>query len=343
MKKHAFALAVLAGFAGVASAQSSVTVFGVVDVNGRYVKNGDIDQYQLSTDGLNSSRLGFRGVEDLGGGLRAGFWLEAALNPDTGTINSSGKFWHRRTTVSLESNSFGEIRLGRDFVPTYTAIADFDVFGDNGIGKYSNLQFNLGGTVNTLTRGDNQAQYFLPKTLGGVYGSVSLAAGEGNVGDKYVGGRVGYAAGPVNVTLAYSETQANAADDQFKLGVIGASWDFGFLKLAGSASQSKYIGREERIYLIGASAPFGPFVLRASYGMADLSGGTAATRTRDDDDADLFAIGGVYNLSKRTALYTTVSRISNDGVQNRVVASSNIAAPVGGNSTGFELGLRHSF
>ncbi|MGY4830853.1 porin [Sphaerotilaceae bacterium SBD11-9] len=342
MKKHAFALAVLAGFAGAASAQSSVTVFGVVDVNGRYVENGDNHQYQLGSDGLSSSRLGFRGVEDLGGGLRAGFWLEAALNPDTGTLNSSGKFWHRRTTVSLESTAFGEIRLGRDYVPTYNAISDFDVFGDNGYGKFSNLQSKLGGTVNTLTRGDNQVQYFLPKNLGGVYGVASVAAGEGNVGDKYIGGRLGYAAGPLNVSVAYGETQANAADDQYKLGALGASYDFGFLRIAGSASQAKFVGREEIIYLIGASVPVGQGLIRASYGNADISGGTSATRTSDADDAQLFALGGVYNLSKRTALYTTVSRIKNDGVQTFALSSAP-AIPAGGSSTGFEFGLRHSF
>jgi predicted porin len=342
MNKHALALALLAGFAGAASAQSSVTVFGVVDVNGRWVENGNLDQYQLGTDGLNSSRLGFRGVEELGGGLKAGFWLEAGLNPDTGTINSSGKFWHRRTTVSLESNAFGEIRLGRDYVPTYTALLDFDAFGDNGVGKFSNLQSRLGGTVNTMARGDNQVQYFLPKALGGLYGVVSVAAGEGNVGDKYIGGRIGYAGGPFNVSVAYGETQASAADDQYKLGAVGGAWDFGFLRLLGSVSQAKFVGREELLYTVGTTVPIGAGVIRASYGYADLSGGSALTRTGDGDDAELFAIGYVHNLSKRTAIYTTVSRISNDGVQKFLVSSSPDTTG-GQNSTGFELGLRHSF
>lgn len=342
-KKHAVALAVLAGFAGAASAQSSVTAFGVVDVNARYVENGDLEQYQLATDGLNSSRLGFRGIEDLGGGLSAGFWLEAGLNPDTGTINSSGKFWHRRSTVSLISQSIGELRLGRDYVPTYTAIADFDAFGDNGIGKFSNLQSRLGGTVNTMSRGDNQVQYFTPKSLGGVYANLSVAAGEGNVGDKYIGGRVGYAAGPLNVSLAYGETQANANDDYYKLGALGASYDFGFMKLLGSVSQAKFINsREELLYLIGTTVPFGQFQLRASYGFADLSGGAVGSGYHDDQDSQLFALGGVYNLSKRTAIYTTIARIDNDGGQRFLVAPTPVP-PAGASSTGFELGLRHAF
>src|SRR5688572_8937355 len=90
MKKSLLALAVLGTFAGVASAQSTVTLFGVVDVNARATKNGDADRLKtLSTDGNASSRLGFRGVEDLGGGLSAGFWLEAGLAADTGGLGGS--------------------------------------------------------------------------------------------------------------------------------------------------------------------------------------------------------------------------------------------------------------
>ena len=83
MKKSVLALAVLGAFAGAASAQSSVTMFGVVDLNVMTVDNGD-RTYSMGTDGMASSRLGFRGVEDLGGGLKASFWLEMGIAPDTG-------------------------------------------------------------------------------------------------------------------------------------------------------------------------------------------------------------------------------------------------------------------
>ena len=85
MKKHFVALTVLGSVAGAVSAQSSVTLFGVLDVNARWLNNDGVKQYSLSQDGLQSSRLGVRGSDDLGGGLRAGFWLEGAINPDTGT------------------------------------------------------------------------------------------------------------------------------------------------------------------------------------------------------------------------------------------------------------------
>jgi predicted porin len=342
MKKSALALAVLVGFAGAASAQSNVTLFGIVDANLRQIDNSGTKVRQLGTDGLSSSRLGFRGVEDLGGGLKAGFWLEAALNPDEGTINSSGKFWHRRATVSLEG-AFGEIRLGRDYSPTYTGISDFDAFGDNGVGKFSNLQSKLTGTVNTNSRLDNEVQYILPKNIGGVYGTLAVAAGEGTVGNKYVGGRVGYLGGPLNVSGSYGTTEANAATDKYKIGSLGVAYDFGVLRLLGSYSQIKFNARKENLILLGTTVPVGPGVIRASVGRADLSGGAAGTTTGDDSDATLTALGYVHNLSKRTALYGTFSQISNKGVQTFTVGSTTPSVTAGGKSRGLELGLRHAF
>ena len=100
MKKSLLALAAMTAFTGVAYAQSSVTLFGGIDLNVRSQKNGDAGtRKSLSQDGTYSSRIGFRGVEDLGGGLRAGFWIEGAMNPDTGT--PGGQTWQRRTTISL--------------------------------------------------------------------------------------------------------------------------------------------------------------------------------------------------------------------------------------------------
>src|SRR5215203_7136436 len=109
MKKSLLALAVLGAYAGVASAQSSVQLFGTLDVNARYIKNSGRDRaLSMGTDGINSSELRFQGIEDLGGGLKAGFNIRSGFNPDTGTTGS--KFWNRRATVSLYSNA-GELRL----------------------------------------------------------------------------------------------------------------------------------------------------------------------------------------------------------------------------------------
>src|SRR5687768_17318800 len=100
MKKSLLALAVLGTLTGVASAQSSVTLFGIVDTSAKFVKNEDTRRrLSLANSGINSSRLGFRGIEDLGGGLRAGFWLEAGVNTDDGSLGGGTKMFNRRSTV----------------------------------------------------------------------------------------------------------------------------------------------------------------------------------------------------------------------------------------------------
>lgn len=229
MKKfvpHTIALAVLATAAASASAQSTLTVFGLMDLSVNQVKNGSTSMKSMDTAGLNTSRLGFRGTEDLGGGLLAGFWLEAGVSGDTGGTggstgyNSSGStttgFFNRRSTLSL-SGGFGEVRLGRDYVNTFSNIASFDAYGANGFGSNINLYLGLGPAAGsspallgsgagTTVRANNMVGYFLPGNLGGFYGSAQMAAGEGTNGNKYTGFRAGYAAGPVDIGFAMSQT-----------------------------------------------------------------------------------------------------------------------------------------
>jgi predicted porin len=347
MKKTA-ALAVLAGVSALAHAQSNVTLFGVVDVAARYTKNGDNNVTSLASNGVQTSRLGIRGVEDLGDGLKAGFWLETGLNPDSGTTSDSGRFWNRRSTVSLLGN-FGELRLGRDTTPTFNGYADYDVFGTNGVADASKF-VNKGGTnVDTNIRADNLASYFLPGNIGGFYGQVSAAAGEGTAGKKYYGGRIGYAAGPLDVSASYGQTDVSplpgTSEDKYKLGSVGAAYDFKVVKLTGYVSQVKYADEKLTIVNVGATVPVGPGALRVGYVNANASGHTPAGVSLEDSDANQFAVGYLYDLSKRTSLYTTVARVNNKNGANYVV-DSNPALPnpnTGKDSTGFEVGIRHRF
>jgi predicted porin len=342
MKRSLFALAALTAIAGAASAQSSVTLFGVVDVNMRQVDNTD-KQSQLATDGNASSRLGFRGVEDLGGGLRAGFWIEGSLSPDNG--NASGQTWQRRSTVSLLGN-FGEVRLGRDYTPIFWNWTVFDPFGTNGVGAASNLGLEGGrsqgggGSYGTLVRANNTVGYFLPANLGGLYGQFMVAAGEGTLGNKHYGGRLGYSAGAFNVAAAYGDTQVTPNDDGTAFNIAG-SWDFGFMKLSGFYMETELINTTQTNYFIGVSAPLGAFTIKASYGHVD----NIFVTQNNNASADQFAIGAVYDLSKRTALYTHYSRVSNDNAAFRVAGTftSGPGLNVGDSSTGFEVGVRHSF
>jgi predicted porin len=349
MKKSLLALAVLGGFAGVASAQSSVTLYGTVDLNGRYIKNdGSSKRVSLSQDGINSSQLGFRGVEDLGGGLKASFLLLAGVNADTGSANS--QFWNRRATVSL-SGGFGEVRLGRDYTPTFWNTTIFDAFGTNGLGDSSGVKQLV---APAYVRANNAVGYFLPSNIGGVYGQLMAAAGEAAAQGRYVGGRVGFAAGPFDVAVAYSQERVLAlAGESYKTFNVGGSYDFGVVKLMGYFNQEKAVDFKDNIFSLSAVVPLGQGEIHLGGEISKLS---APVAPLDGNKVKKFALGYVYNLSKRTALYATgaivdngdASQVSLGSVGASTVGSGNsgsaTAAPtLGGKSKGFEVGIRHFF
>ena len=260
MKKSLLALAVLGAFAGVASAQSSVTLYGTLDVNGRYVKADGRDRsLTQGTDGINSSQLGFRGVEDLGGGLKAGFVLLAGVNPDSGTTNA--KFFNRRSTVSL-LGGFGEVRLGRDYTPTFWNMTIFDAFGTNGLGSSLNTRQLYNGT-----RQDNAIGYFLPSNLGGIYGQAMVGAGEaGGSGDRparYIGGRVGFAAGPFDIAFGASQERFSTAFTPGSVGLTGAN-----LPLGGGVAAA---GSTQKTYNLGGSFDLGVVKLLGYYNRDTLN------------------------------------------------------------------------
>ena len=360
MKKSLLALAVLGAFTGVASAQSSVTLYGTIDLNAKYVKNdvapGAIGKrYSLSQDGINSSQLGFKGIEDLGGGLKAGFVLLAGVNADTGTTN--GKFFNRRSTVSL-LGGFGEVRLGRDYTPTFWNDTIFDAFGTNGLGDSGHvLQLATGSFV----RADNTIGYFLPSNIGGVYGQFMAAAGEGggnttsvNAG-RYIGGRIGFAAGPFDIAGAYAQqTVVNLANAKQKTWNIGGSYDFGVVKLLGYIDRDTINSLKETRYSLSAVVPVGQGEIHVGYdrsksngGLQPLASATNATAYANGNNSiNQIKAGYVYNLSKRTAVYTNVSRLKNGiNTQYSIAGGSAISAlpTLGGKSIGAEFGVRHFF
>ena len=346
MKKSLLALATLTAFAGAASAQSSVTIGGIVDLAATSVKNGSVTLKTLSGDQLNSNRLYFRGIEDIGGGMRAGFWLETGIQPDTGGAGGSNgfvtAFWNRRATVSL-MGGFGEIRLGRDYTPSFYNKTVFDPFGTNGVGSELNVESTLGSTAVTLVRTNNSIGYFLP-ALGGVYGQVMVAAGEATQGNKYVGGRIGYAGGPVNVAVAWGKTyKTGTMIDDFTDVNFGASYNLGFMNIMATGGKVKYSNRDQKKLLVGVTVPFGQSTLKASYISASGAQGSNAT----DFDAKQFTFGYQYDLSKRTAIFANYSSLNNDGnaaTGARFVIGPSVAFTSGGlTSSGYQLGLRHSF
>ncbi|MEJ1130113.1 porin [Variovorax sp. CCNWLW225] len=420
MKKSLVALAALA-VAGVASAQSSVTLFGVVDasISGysstsrdqnptvfpnafgipTYLNQGSVkvSRRELANSGYNSSRIGFRGTEDLGGGLAASFWLEAPISNDDGQQGIAT--FNRRSTVSL-SGGFGEVRLGRDYTPTFWNDTVFDPFGTNGVGtniiSTAGAQFGAFGTPaastapfanvgqNNYTRASNTIGYFLPPNLGGFYGQLQYGFSEktkyspglatpdvanNSRQGRYVGGRFGYANGPLDVAIAYG---SSTVGDQFYIGTttkvntlnLGASYDFGPVKLFGELSRAKnkidyevtplFTGGRPDVdltgYLLGVTVPVGAGLIRASYSRVKYDFNEVQSPFEPaiaDPKASKLALGYVHNLSKRTALYATVARISNKNGASLTVGGPSFVTGGGvftpRNSTGYDFGIRHAF
>lgn len=332
-----FVAAALAAASALAAAQtSSVTVFGVLDVGVQRLKNGNKTLNLESIDGMQTSRIGFRGQEQLGGGLSASFHLEGAIGPDVG----AGGDWRRRATVSLASKDAGELRLGRDYTPTFWNISRFNAFGTNGVGAASNLVYGFDGassTAKTVIRSDNSVGYFLPGGLGGVYGQAMVAAGEGSTG-RYVGARVGYAGDGLDVALGLSETTNNAAGDKFKVFNLGGSYTVGALKLLGLVHNSKQTTREQKNYVVGAHYTVGAGIVRVSY----VNAHSRNSANGEDYTGKLFAVGYVHNLSKRTSLYTTLSQVNNSRT-GRFLIPGGSAIALGDDSRGLEAGIYHAF
>ncbi|WP_291477129.1 porin [Acidovorax sp.] len=345
MKKSLIALAVLAA-SGAAMAQSSVTLFGVVDTAVGYVDNANAagdSVYGLTTSGNATSRLGFRGVEDLGGGLKAGFWLEGEIFGDNG--NANGFNFQRRSTVSL-TGGFGEVRLGRDYTPTYLPFIKYDVFGQVGIGQFMGWTGNwygIGGDSGNAVRSSNIVSYYTPNfsgfTAGLGYGFDEQTTGKAG---RYIGGYAAYDNGPLSVALSYDERNVAANFDRNTLTLAG-SYNLNVVKLNAIVQQTKddVIGTDRKVnaYALGASAPVGAGEVKLQYAMYD--------QKAIDSKAHHISLGYVHNLSKRTAVYGTVSYMDNKDsskVGLSVRGLSEVKGPATGESqTGVQVGVRHSF
>lgn len=344
MKKSFAVLAAIGSMSTVSLAQSSVTMFGVLDLGVNKTKNGSAGSQTALTQGaVSTSRFGVRGVEDLGGGLRAGFHLESQVNPDTGTATSA--FWNRRSTVSL-LGGWGELRLGRDYNPSSRNTYLFEPWVGTSVGTILNFTLSptatLGSVATTALRTDNAVAYFTPAGLGGFYGEVMVAPSEGAPGKKYLGLRVGFAAGPVDVSYANGNTKTATAQD-FKQSNLGVSYKFGALRVMGLYNVHKYGSVQQKTTSLGLSASFGVGEIRAQIASNNMSGGLAGSGFGSVDDSRAFSLGYVHNLSKRTALYGIVGRITNDGAARQTVGGSAAGMLGGQSSSGYQIGMRHAF
>lgn len=331
----------MATAAGASAQSSSVTLFGVVDASVARVSTPGKSVTGMANGGNSSSRLGFRGTEDLGGGLKAGFWLEAGINVDDG---GTGFKFDRRSTVSLEGG-FGELRLGRDKSPTYLNLETFHAFGDTGMGginAHSLLSGSAAGTAegSAPKRTSNGVSYLLPK-LGGLTGQVTHSFGEqaGTTDlQSATAFRLGYAAGPLNVAGAYGVTRGGTAavDVEYKAMNFGVSYKIGDLTPMVLIASERGNNQRVDVYSVGAKYKLGAGELRAAY--------TQYEDKKSVNDSSRWALGYGYSVSKRTEIYGAVARMSNDGAATRKFASSISPTPnAGQNLTGYEIGIRHNF
>jgi predicted porin len=363
--RPALVVAALSSVASLAHAQATVEIFGLLDIGYLHTSadgNGSVSS--INTDGNTSSRLGFRGTEDLGGGLKAAFWLEASVSPDSGVggstsldnksagaagINgSAGLTFGRRSTVSL-IGGFGELRLGRDYVPSFNNLtASWHPFGTNGVGNAGQLfyQVNTGGTTaRTNVRASNSIGYFLPANLGGFTGHFMYAMGEqasnagvppGAIADdgKHMGARIAYRSGALNMSIATGTTKYATGD--FTQSNFAINYQFGAAKLMYLWGKNDVGVTSTTSNMVGTQYKLGTGEVRFAY--------TTLKADKVANDATQWAVGYVHDLSKRTALYANYSQLSNDGVGTRfTVGGGNNTTTPGGGSTGYEFGVRHSF
>jgi predicted porin len=334
MKKSLLALAVLGAFAGAASAQSSVTMYGRVDLS--FNKAVGTNLKGLSNG--SGSRLGLRGVEDLGGGMSAFFNIEHRFDADTGAQQGNAttapgygatavnRFWSARSIVGLQGN-FGKITLGREYTTAFLGsqlIADpwgWDTVVSAVPGSGLN-QLLTGGNI-ARVRNDSSVTYNFAASGFSFAAQIAESTDAINAFQKKpYNFSAGYAAGPIAVSLGYEKTGLVAQAAAYWT-TLNGSYDLGVVKLGALIGSGKTAAdAKNKSYMLTAVAPLGQGELRGSFGK--LTTEAAGVKS---DAAKGFALGYHYALSKRTTVYT-------DYVRNTAVATEK---------NGYDFGLKHNF
>jgi len=333
MKKSLLALAVLGAFAGAASAQSSVTIYGLVDLavtkgNGGTAPNGGAngrsEAYTMKQS--SSSRLGFRGNEDMGGGLSAQFQLEQRFTPDDG--QQSTPLYGGRSYVQVTHSAAGSIYMGREYGPEFWPAVKTDPFGWDGVGQIGADQYS--GYSTSLQAQGNEGSSIRTSNTGGYRGKfgpvsaqLAVSLGEGVPGaGRAIGGNLEYAGGPIYVGVGYSGIKDGTRDSD-RLVNIGGAYDFGVVRPALYFAQAK-VGAgtiTTNTVMFALTAPIGPGKLKFGYARHDPNTASAAT----NDRITKIGLGYDYSLSKRTNVYVDYGR----GTSQNAALTNNQAVAVG--------------
>ncbi len=391
MNKTLIALAVLAA-TGPALAQSSVTIYGAIDTSFTRVTNkGGSNGSGLSSGGGGSvgSKLGFKGQEDLGGGLKAGFKLEAGLETSSGgngvpgsNDNSTiippggGLRFDRAAYVSLSSSDYGEIRLGRDLTASFLNDVIYDPFLTYGVGSSLNFPLGVLGSlfappgvaastvgkdVSSLFRLSNAISYFTPGNLGGFSAHLQFApseqgsnSGVGKNNGRVYSARVAFDEGPVSVSISGAKTDQSSAtlSQDVTTYNVGGSYDFGVVKVVGEFNHFKtdnatgVAGQDltTKIYTLGLIAPVGPGAVKVGLSQGRREVDSIANEPRTTK----IALGYTYSLSKRSSVFATLASVKNSrgsaiSASDGGVAGFSSSATANNRSTGYDIGILHSF
>lgn len=355
MQKKLIALAVAGLVSAPAFAQSNVQIYGIVDVGFQHTSGSDTNTLR-SRSGIDSgmqsgSRIGFRGTEDLGNGLKASFVLEQGLGVDTGTLQSTG--YHRQSFLALSGN-FGTVAAGRQYTPQFNLLGKVDPFETGTIGDINygrGVYFNGALAAPTTIRLDNLLAYVSPD-----FGGFNVVAGytRNGIGDETFtakGAKSGdakiwainpnYSNGPIYVGLNYHQVKIDAADYKDKVWDLGAAYDFGVVRVSAVYGQIKNeVGNADtkvKQWLVGASVPVGQagkVLVSYARNTVDLDGGAP------DEKAKKWAVGYTHDLSKRTNVYAAYAKIStNDAAEGNF----SVRSTADDYTKGLNIGIRHKF
>lgn len=350
MKKSLLALAVLGAFAGVASAQTSITIYGSFDGGIRRVDNantaGDSRLTMGSGGTYNSNRFGFKGVEDLGGGLNAHFVMEGDFNNGTGA--QAGALFGRSSYVGI-GGTWGSIDLGRQYTVAFKTIGAYDPFSY----KYTSIIPLALADASAGTRNSNDIQYtgsFGPMTVRAEYALGEAVGSTSRDSTAAVG--LGYAAGPFAVGAAYTQKKRNLAalpainDQDYKHFTVGGAYTAGPFRVAlgyADGKQQNSTGLSDsraKNAWIGGSYNFTPAMA--------LTAGYYDTKTVNTANVDgrrkLLIVGGTYALSKRTNFYADIDNARFSGTYTNILPSPVNALAAGQDrQTGISVGINHLF
>ena len=292
MNKTLIVAALAAMTAGTAFAQSSVTIYGRFNVTAESADRGGVKVKELDN---NASRIGFRGVEDLGGGLKAGFTLEHGFNADTGTVGSS--FWGRQSEVNL-SGGFGMLRLGNFTSEAYFATADYISMHNHDTGNSEDKLYAYVG------RNGNKIAYRTPELIKGMTLEAAYSMPEGGGREKSYDLAWNYASGPLQLGAGYEKngkSKQYAVRGLYELGafVVGAYVQ------RDTDGYGTNIG-DRTTYRLSGAYNFGANELHLNYGAAGKYSKVA------DSAAKQYTVAYNYNLSKRTKVYTYYTKVDNN-------------------------------